>query len=176
MTLTEKVTFDSLKANKVAEDKIIKINNKEIAVKQYLPVNDKLNLIGRVLSAISGNEYNFINPVQLDVYTTIEIIKAYTNIEFDTDALPADLYDELEQEEIANQVISAIPETEYNFVVDGAQDTVAAYYDYQNSILGILENVTQDYSNLNLEATDIQKKLADPDNLTLLKDVVKKLG
>lgn len=176
MTLTEKVTFDSLKVNKVAEDKIIKINNKEIVVKQYLPVNDKLNLIGRVLSAISGNEYNFINPVQLDVYTTIEIIKAYTNIEFDIDALPADLYDQLEQEEIANQVISAIPETEYNFVIDGVQDTVSAYYAYQNSVLGILENVTQDYSNLNLEATDIQKKLADPDNLALLKDVVKKLG
>lgn len=170
------VTFDSLKINKSAEDKIIKINNKEVIVKQYLPINEKLNLISRILSAISGNEYNFVNPVQLDVYTTIEVIKAYTNIDFAEDADPAILYDELEQEEIANAVISAIPPVEYDFVVDGVQDTVAAYYAYQNSVLGILENVSQDYSNLNFEASDIQKKLADPDNLALLKDVVKKLG
>ena len=38
-----------------------------------------------------------------------------------------------------------------------------------------LEAATTDYKNLDLEASDIQKKIADPDNLTLLKDVITKL-
>ena len=42
--------------------------------------------------------------------------------------------------------------------------------------MGILENISADYSNLNLDATEIQNKLADPNNMALLKDVLAKLG
>jgi len=43
-------------------------------------------------------------------------------------------------------------------------------------VLGILDTVSQDYSNLDLDATEIQKKLADKDNLALVRDVLTKLG
>ena len=55
-------------------------------------------------------------------------------------------------------------------------ETVEAVYTYNNSVMGILDTISQDYSNLNLEASDIQQKLADPNNLALLKDIVGKLG
>jgi hypothetical protein len=55
-------------------------------------------------------------------------------------------------------------------------NTIKAFYEYQNSIYGILENVTQDYANLDLDASRIQKTIADPDNLELLKSVLTKLG
>ena len=42
--------------------------------------------------------------------------------------------------------------------------------------MGILDTISTDYSNLNLDASEIQKKLSDPNNLTLLKDVLTKLG
>lgn len=42
--------------------------------------------------------------------------------------------------------------------------------------MGILDTISQDYSNLNLEASAIQEKLADPENMTLLKSVLSKLG
>ena len=42
--------------------------------------------------------------------------------------------------------------------------------------MGILENISADYSNLNLDATEIQSKLADPNNMALLRDVLSKLG
>ena len=44
------------------------------------------------------------------------------------------------------------------------------------SVLGILEAVSKDYSNLDFDATQIQKKMADPENLKLVKDVLTKLG
>jgi hypothetical protein len=42
--------------------------------------------------------------------------------------------------------------------------------------MGILDNISTDYSNLNLDATEIQKKIGNPENITLLKDVLAKLG
>lgn len=176
--MSEKISFDSLNWYK-EEDYIpttVKINGVDITVKQYLPINEKLKLISKVVSALSGNPYYFVNPIQLDVYGTIEIVKAYSNIEIDDDADPAELYDKLELNDISNRIITAIPATEYEFIKDGIESTVSAFYDYQTSVLGILENVSNDYSNLNLEATEIKDKIANPENLTLLKDVMTKLG
>jgi hypothetical protein len=73
-------------------------------------------------------------------------------------------------------IIASIPAAEYSFVVEGVNKTIEAYYNYRNSVKGLLEDITTDYKNLNLDATEIQQKLSDPQNLTLLKDVMKKLG
>ena len=56
------------------------------------------------------------------------------------------------------------------------KETVEAVYSYNNSLMGILDTISQDYSALDLEASNIQKKLADPNTLGLLKDVMAKLG
>jgi len=45
-----KVTFTKLALKKKEEVKNIKINDIDIEIKQYLPVNDKLDLIARVIS------------------------------------------------------------------------------------------------------------------------------
>ena len=172
------IDLTSLKSDKnTTLNRIVKINDKEVIVKQYLPVNDKLNLISRVINkAVDGNENNFVNPVQLDVFSMIEIVKAYTNINITEDADPAATYDILVSEGILKQVLDLVPASEYNFLSESIQCTVDAFYNYKTSALGILEAVSQDYSNLNFDASAIQEKIADPDNLTLLKDVMEKLG
>lgn len=55
-------------------------------------------------------------------------------------------------------------------------DTVNSIYKYQNSVFGILDNVVTDYKDLNFDVTELQKNISNPENLTLLKDVVTKLG
>ena len=42
--------------------------------------------------------------------------------------------------------------------------------------MGILNTISKDYSNLELDATKISEKLSDEKNLGLLKEVVTKLG
>ena len=74
------------------------------------------------------------------------------------------------------EVVNAIPEAEYHEVLCGISDSIDAIYTYRNSVMGILENISTDYSNLDLDATNIQKKLADPENMALLKQVLTKLG
>ena len=173
-----KVAFTKLGLKRKDEVKTININNNVIEVKQYLPINDKLALISRVINLSHDSSNNFANPVQVEVIGTIEIIAAYTNLSF-TEKQKEDyakLYDLLEENGITKDLISAIPEDEYAFLIDGINDSVEAVYKYQDSILGILEVISQDYSNIDFDATKIQQQLADPDNLSLLKDVLTKLG
>ena len=65
---------------------------------------------------------------------------------------------------------------EYKQLQDSLMICVDAIYTYRHSVLGILETISQDYENLNLDASAIQKALADPENMSLLKDVLTKLG
>ena len=103
---------------------------------------------------------------------------AYTNVNF-TDKQkedPAKLYDMLISSGFACEVFRAIPEAEYHEIISGIEDSIEAIYTYQNSAMGILEMVTEDYNGLNLDAQNIQHALGDSENLSLLKDVMTKLG
>lgn len=163
---------------KVNQDiQIVDFNEQDIEIKQYLPVNEKLMLISNVLN-LSHDNNNFANPVKISVFTTLEIMYAYTNINF-TDKQkedPTKLYDMLISTGLAKKVINAIPEEEYHEVICGISDTIDAVYTYQNSVMGILDSISQDYSSLDLNATEIQKKLSDPNNMELLKQILSNLG
>ena len=172
-----KIGFTKLGLKKLDEIKTIEIGENTIEVKQYLPVNEKLGLIERVVN-LSQDENNFPNPIKIDVIGSIEMISAYTNITF-TEKQKEDigkLYDLLEENGIIDKIIAAIPEIEYEFLINGIDKTIDAVYDYRNSALGILDAIKTDYSNLDLEATEIQKKLNDPEALSTVKEVLDKLG
>ena len=163
---------------KVNQDiKNIEFNEQIIEVKQYLPINEKLELISSVINS-SADENNFSNPIKENVFLTLEILYHYTNINF-TDKQkedPVKLYDLVVSSGLVNKVTDLIPEEELDEVINGVAQSVKAIYTYRNSALGILESISQDYSALNLDATEIQQKLADPDNMALLKQVLTKLG
>ena len=172
-----KVTFTKLGLKKNEDIKTIQICGQDIEVKQYLPIQEKLELIGRIIDN-SANNNNFENPVHLELYTNFEIIAAYTNITF-TEKQREDIgktYDLLFGNKVINDILAWVPKGEYDIIANGVKDTVKAMYAYKNSAMGILEMITADYSNLNLDAQNIQAALGDPNNLTLLKDVMTKLG
>ena len=103
---------------------------------------------------------------------------AYTNINF-TDKQKEDvtkLYDLVVSSGLLAAIIEAIPSEEYTMLFDGIKRSADAIYTHRNSVLGILEAVSTDYSNLNFDATEIRDKLADPNNMTLLKEIMTKLG
>ena len=173
-----KVTFNKLNLTKNTEIKNIDINENIIEVKQYLPVEEKLELISYIVNMAHDEDYNFSNPVKIEVFAGIGIIKYYTNITFTEKQLenPAKIYDLLNSNNVINNVIAAIPSNEYDEIRTGIEDTIKSIYQYQNSVLGILDTIGQDYSDLNLEADTINEKLSNPDNMKLLRDVLAKLG
>lgn len=173
-----KVAFSKLGLKKKNETVKVQLSDDiEIEVSQYLPINDKLALIAAVLNG-SADQNNFANPVKIDVVGSIEMIKAYTNLNFtekQLEDLPK-LYDLLEENGVIDKIMAAIPSAEYNFVIEGIDSIIKSFYDYKNSVFGIMEALGQDYANLELDATKLQKEIADPENLAFLKDVLTKLG
>ena len=172
-----RVPFTKLGLKKIEDTKTISICDQDVEVKQYLPINDKINIITNVIEN-SADDNNFANPVKVEVFANLEIMYAYTNISF-TDKQkgdPTKLYDLLEENGIIAEVIAAIPENEYALLLGWIDETIEAFYTYRNSIMGIMEQISADYSNLSLDATEIQQKLADPQNLELLKGIMTKLG
>jgi len=172
-----KTPFSKLGLKKKNETKILTYNEQEIEVKQYLPTDDKIDLITNVLQ-LSADDNNFANPIKVEVYFSLELMYHYTNLSF-TDKQkenPSKLYDLLEENEIIAAVVDLIPQNEYKLLFNWTQETIDAFYKYRNSVMGILDQVSADYSNLELDAQKLQGEMANPENLGLLKDVMEKLG
>ena len=173
-----KIAFSKFKC-KINEAEVpVQIGEETIMVKQYLPIQEKLGLIGRVMKLAHDQDYNFSNPVKVDVYRDLEVLFAYTNISFtekQKEDLPK-LYDLLASTNIIGSVMAAIPEQEMNMVCTGIYRSIESFYQYQNSILGILDTISTDYSNLDLDATKIQSKLSDPQNAELIKGLLTNLN
>lgn len=174
---TTKPTFAKMNLKINTSVNTVMIGEQEIEIKQYLPIDAKLELISRVLSS-AADDNNFANPIKLDVFTNLELVFTYTNIQF-TDKQKEDLvklYDILESNGIFNIIIENIPEGEYTSIIEGVELCADAIYSYRNSVMGILENISHDYSNLSLDAADIEQKIANPENLALLRSVLSNLG
>lgn len=172
-----KVSFTKLGLTKPQAIAEIEWNEQKIEVKQYLPVNEKLELISNVIN-LSADDNNFANPVKVSVYTTLEMIDAYTNITFTEKQKedPTKLYDLFIGNGLAKLIFEAIPEEEYWELVSAVDESIEAVYKYKNSVMGILESMSTDYSNLNLDVDDLYTKMADKENLNVLRDVLTKLG
>ena len=148
-----------------------------IEVRQYLPIDEKLGLIGRVIE-LAHDDNNFSNPLKLKVYYTLEMISEYTNIAFTEKQKenPTKLYDSLVSTGWIATIFNHIPTEEQGIVYNGLMDTVDAYYKHRNSILGILETMNQDYSNLNFDINQLTESLQNGENVEFLKEVMNKLG
>ena len=64
----------------------------------------------------------------------------------------------------------------YQQVTGYVSEVIRAIYEYKNSAYGIMDALANDYKQLGESTDDIQKKLSDPDNLTLVREVLSKLG
>ena len=173
-----KVSFGKLGLTKNTSTKIIKYKEQEIEVKQYLPVNEKLDLISKVINLSSDGNDNFANPIKVTIYTTLEIIKTYCNINFTEKQLEdvCKTYDLFAGNGLSSVIFAAIPAEELNELLTGIEDSINSVYNYRNSAMGILDMVQSDYDGMNLDAQNIHAAIADPENLALLKNVMTKLG
>lgn len=146
-------------------------------VKHYLPIKEKLELVSKIINQ-SVDDNGFYNPMKVKLYTVLEVVYAYTNLSF-TDKMKEDpfkLYDILVSTGIFADIVAVIRENDWKEIQENVWTIIDNIYKYRNSAMGILENISKDYSNLDLDASEIQQKLADPENMQLLRDVLTKLG
>ena len=153
-------------------------NDQIIEIKEYLPIQEKLDLIGRIVNK-SLDDNNFVNPARLNIFMTLELFYTYTNINF-TDKQKEDflgLYDLLVSSGLRDAVFEKLYEyKEYQYISDTCEAVINEVYKYKNSALGILQAVSQDYNNLDLDADKIKEKIANKENVEFLKEVMDKMG
>lgn len=174
-----KIPFSKLKA-KVNEEVItISFNEIDIEVKKYLPLKERIAAFENITALMFNDDSKFLNESKFTTLTTIEVIRAYTNITF-TDKQLEDtykLYDQIYSSGLYDAVKDALSmeELEYNFWIP-LRETISNIYTQNNSALGIMESIATNYKDIGDNASQIQKDLADGKNVEFLKEVMTKLG
>ena len=154
-------------------------NGQIIEIKEYLPIEEKSKVIEKIVNQ-SLDDNNFANPLRIYVNTVLEVIFAYTNINF-TDKQKEDkqaLYDLLVSSKLWESIRKLMIENtiELQEIEVAVREIIDEVYKYKTSVLGILQAVTEDYSNLDLDATKIQEKIGNKENVEFLKEVMDKMA
>ena len=172
-----KIAFTKLSLSKNTSVKEVEWKDQKIEVKQYLPVEEKLNLISRVIS-MSIDDHSFCNPCKIEIFELIDIILTYTNINV-TDKQSEDimkLYDLFISSGFADKIKENIPEEELGYIDNNIWSTIHEIYSYRNSAMGVMAQIVEDYKDVDLDARKITEQLSNAENLSIVKDVVTKLG
>ena len=177
-----KVPFSKLQASVNGCDTCVSYMNRsgeeiKYEVKHYLPFKEKLELVSNIINK-SIDDNGFYNPMRVKMNMVLEVTYAYTNLSF-TEKMKEDpfkLYDILVSTNIFTDIVNAICEKDWTEIQENVWTSIKNIYEFRNSFMGVMEAVSADYSQLNLDATEIKNKLSDKDNLELLRDILSKLG
>ena len=136
------MNFKDMNLSLNTDVKVIKINNKEVKVKQYLPAEDKNTILEIAMQ--QADQGTILNTFALDAIFNTYVVIEYTDIQFDPEDMEdiLVLYDLLESNDIINSVIAAIPVEEYTTLLDNLKDMVENYLTYRNSARALVEQFT----------------------------------
>lgn len=158
-----------------------KIDNEEITyegqtftVRSWIPMEDKLALIGNIINA-SIDDNTFYNPARLHIFYVMNMVKEYTDIDFkEMNIMYA--YDLLDVSGLWDIIEKYINKNEISFIRRTIKETITNIYAYKNSVLGMVDAMNQKSEDLQVDGEALQKVIGDPENLTLVKQILDNLG
>ena len=149
-------------------------NGNVIEIKQYLPIQEKLELISRVINK-SIDEGKFYNPGKVQLFFDLELAYTYTNINF-TEKQKEDFlktYDLLASNGFFQSLKGVwMSSSEIDCLKKWLKESLESIYQYNQSVMGILENVKNNYNELDFDINNIQAAIQNPENLSLLKELM----
>lgn len=170
LKLTPKVSFTDIK---IGEDSVLKVAN-------YLPIEDKGNLITFVVDMALDATTGCFSPVRVETYFALAICRWYGDMIFDDDDIQINValtYDTLETNGIIDAIMNAIPKDELEFIQDLVKDTISDIARYNSSAAGIIQMMNQNASQLDTQITNILDSIKNGENLetlSVIKDMVGK--
>lgn len=131
--------FEDMKLTLNNSVKIIKINGKDVNVKQYLPAEDKNAILEIAMQ--QADQGTILNTFNLDAIFHVYLVLKYTDIKFkDEDKQDIlGLYDILDSNNVIDAIVAAIPEEEYNTLRDNLLEMTENYLTYRNSARAFVE-------------------------------------
>jgi hypothetical protein len=109
----------------VEKVKIITFKEIDIEVKQYLPIDAKIDLIDRIIAGSYEEieEAKIFNSVQYDILFTYLIAKYYTNLNLSDDKV-FEMYDVLKSTGLIDDILEAIPDDEFNYIKEHLESRI----------------------------------------------------
>lgn len=151
--------------------KTFNIGEEEVKVLQYLPIEQKNELI--YLAIQNAMENGQINLLKLNMFFNLYLAYSYTDIEFtdeEKDAASA-LYDLLQGSGVIDAIIANMDEGEYSYLVSVMNETVANKQKYNNTIAAVIRSFIEELP-INAEnAAEIIKNF-NPEQFTQVMDFV----
>lgn len=166
-----KISYSSLKLKIKDDVKTFDFNGNTIEVLQYLPIEDKYDLISIVTNeAIENNIYN---PLKLDMLLHLYIVFLYTNINF-TDKQKEDLpklYNTLKSNLIIDKVLENMNEEEYDTLYEYVLELTENTFKFKKSTAGMISSFVSDLPAQASAAKDIMDNF-DPNQFKNIIDFV----
>lgn len=172
-----KIPFTKLGLKRNEKVEIVTWNGQNIEVKQFLPTDEKLELIAKIIT-FSGDDHFFYNPCKIEIFENIWILLVYTNINI-TEKQGENilkLYDFLLSSGFLKHIFAAIPKEELEYIHKGVIDTITEIYRYRNSAQGVMESIVENYQDVKLDANEIADTISGEGNLETIKEVITNLG
>lgn len=137
-----------------------------------------MDIAQSVIQQVIDVNNEFLNEFAFHMYMDLAIVFNYTNLSF-TDKQKEDLYklyDLLVGSGFMKELKKQIDCNQTDDLEVYTYETLNEYYKYHNSVYGIMDAMNQNYSNLNLDVNELQDKISNPESLSLVKDILTKMG
>lgn len=137
-----------------------------------------MNIAQSVIQQVIDFNNEFLNEFAFHMYMDLAIVFNYTNLSF-TDKQKEDLYklyDLLVGSGFMKELKKQVDCNQTDDLEVYTYETLNEYYKYHNSVYGIMDAMNQNYSNLNLDVNELQDKISNPESLSLVKDILTKMG
>ena len=137
-----------------------------------------MDIAQSVIQQVIDFNNEFLNEFAFHMYMDLAIVFNYTNLSF-TDKQKEDLYklyDLLVGSGFIKELKKQVDCNQTDDLEVYTYETLNEYYKYHNSIYGIMDAMNQNYSNLNLDINELQDKISNPESLSLVKDILTKMG
>ena len=174
--MANKISFNNLKLKVNTAIKAVELNpTTTIEVAQYLPIEDKLDMITIALQ--NAEENGYYNPIILDVYLDLYMVYLYTNLNF-TDKHKEDeakLYDILASNGIIELVKDNIPDGELYEIRCYANELKEAKTKYKHTFASVVNNFVEQLPKNAEEAMNTVAQF-DPENFQNVIDFAKAIN
>lgn len=154
---------------KIGEDTIV-------SVRQYLPVEEKTELLQYVINASLDDSTGCFSPLRVEIYFALGVCNWYTDIEIDSLADAGKTYDLLECNGILGQIFNNIPKEELEFIRDLVNDTTVDIARYNSSAAGIIQSMNSNAGDLDTQLSNILEKIRDKDGVDAFKTIKDMVG
>lgn len=171
------VTFNKLGYKVNTKTVEWKINDDiTLQVLQYLPIQDKANLITFVVDQAVDERTGCFSPIRIEVYFQLALAKWYAGIKFSEKQLQdgGKTYDALESNGFFNNLRSLIPEfKDIEYMLD---ETIKDIARYNNSFAGVLSVMTGDSEELGSNIQEILESIKNKEGIETLSAIKEAVG